>query len=258
MLELHLIGRRSARDEGTDNLVCLQCYGLTEATVIVTMDDLPLLQHDNDGTVESNESSPTVGRLVPSTEARIVDVESGESLPPNRVGELWIRGPSVMQGYLRCEEPTAAALVVADGGGRWLRTGDLCFVDFHGFVHVVDRIKELIKYRAYQVAPAELEDVLASHPDIQDVAVAPYPDEEAGEIPVACVVRKPGSSKLQAQDIISFVQSKVAPYKKVRKVVFVDSIARSPSGKILRAQLKSFVRTCEMHGEAELRCANRV
>nr|CAB3467976.1 unnamed protein product [Digitaria exilis] len=222
------------------------------------MDDLPLLQHDNDGTVESNESSPTVGRLVPSTEARIVDVESGESLPPNRVGELWIRGPSVMQGYLRCEEPTAAALVVADGGGRWLRTGDLCFVDFHGFVHVVDRIKELIKYRAYQVAPAELEDVLASHPDIQDVAVAPYPDEEAGEIPVACVVRKPGSSKLQAQDIISFVQSKVAPYKKVRKVVFVDSIARSPSGKILRAQLKSFVRTCEMHGEAELRCANRV
>ena len=102
-----------------------------------------------------------------------MDVESGESLPPNRVGELWIRGPSVMQGYLRREEATAAALVADDSGRRWLRTGDLCYVDSHGLVHVVDRIKELIKYKAYQVAPAELEDVLAAHPDIHDAAVAP-------------------------------------------------------------------------------------
>ncbi|KAF8779265.1 hypothetical protein HU200_002946 [Digitaria exilis] len=241
-----------------------QCYGLTETTGIVTMDDVPApLQHDHDGGVElSMEPSPisiSIGRLVPSTEAMIVDMESGEALPPNQVGELWIRGPSVMRGYLRREEATAAALVArtSEDGGRWLRTGDLCFVDSRGLVHVVDRIKELIKYKAYQVAPAELEDVLAAHPDIHDVAVAPYPDEEAGEIPVACVVRKPRSNQLQAQDVVSFVQNKVAPYKKVRRVVFVDCIARSPSGKILRAQLKSFVRTCELHGEAELRCANR-
>ncbi|CAL5047670.1 unnamed protein product [Urochloa decumbens] len=240
----------------------VQCYGLTETTGIVTMCDLPPLLHDNDGGVESCNNEPSsisIGRLVPSTEARIVDVDSGESLPPNRAGELWIRGPSVMQGYLRSEEATAAALVTPtgalDGGGRWLRTGDLCYVDSGGHIHVVDRIKELIKYKAYQVAPAELEDVLAAHPDISDAAVAPYPDEEAGEIPVACVVRKPGREQLLAQDVLSFVESRVAPYKKVRRVVFVDRIARSPSGKILRPQLKSFVRTCEiMHGGAELQC----
>ncbi|CAN6201634.1 unnamed protein product [Urochloa humidicola] len=245
-----------------------QCYGLTETTGIVTMCDLPSLLPDNDdSTVESSvdnlPSSISIGRLVPSTEARIVDVDTGESLPPNRVGELWIRGPSVMQGYLRREEATAAALVTpagapesdGGGGGRWLRTGDLCYVDSGGRIHVVDRIKELIKYKAYQVAPAELEDVLAAHPDISDAAVAPYPDEEAGEIPVACVVRKPGSKQLLAEDVLSFVQSRVAPYKKVRRVVFVDRIPPSPSGKILRPQLKSFLRTCEvMHGGAELQC----
>ncbi|OEL32632.1 putative 4-coumarate--CoA ligase-like 8 [Dichanthelium oligosanthes] len=241
-----------------------QCYGLTETTGIVTMCDLPRLLHDNDGVEFSDEpSSISIGRLVPSTVARIVDVESGEALPLNRVGELWIRGPSVMQGYLRREEATAAALVrdasdpAEDDGRRWLRTGDLCYVDSRGLVHVVDRIKELIKYKAYQVAPAELEDVLAAHPDIHDVAVAPYPDEEAGEIPVACVFRKPGSNHLLAQDVLSFVQSKVAPYKRIRKVVFVDCIPRSASGKILRAQLKSFLRTCEMHGGAELQCTTR-
>ncbi|PUZ61225.1 hypothetical protein GQ55_4G258600 [Panicum hallii var. hallii] len=243
----------------------VQCYGLTETTGIVTMCDLSPLPHGNgngDGVESSNEPPPasiSIGRLVPSTEARIVDAESGESLPPNRVGELWIRGPTVMQGYLRRGEATAAALVTDGGGRRWLRTGDLCSVDSRGLVHVVDRIKELIKYKAYQVAPAELEDVLAAHPDIHDAAVAPYPDEEAGEIPVACVVRKPGSNQPQAQDVLSFVQSKVAPYKKVRRVVFVDCIPRSPSGKILRAQLKSFLRTttCEMHG-AELQATTRV
>ncbi|KAJ1259702.1 hypothetical protein BS78_10G175900 [Paspalum vaginatum] len=243
-----------------------QCYGLTETTGIVTTCNFPPLAHNGDDGVEfSNEHEPSsisIGRLVPSTEARIVDVESGEALPPGRVGELWIRGPSVMQGYLRREEATAAALVRSaselEQAGKWLRTGDLCYVDSRGLLHVVDRIKEMIKYKAYQVAPAELEDVLAAHPGIHDVAVAPYPDEEAGEIPVACVVRKPGSHTLQARDVMSFVQDKVAPYKKIRKVVFLDSIPRSPSGKISRAQLKSFLRTCtstatgtEMHGAAE-------
>ncbi|KAL6909758.1 hypothetical protein ACP4OV_001417 [Aristida adscensionis] len=230
-----------------------QCYGLTE-TGIVTMCDLisPPLLRDGDG-VEAGISSPpsmSVGRLVPSAEARIVDVESGEALPPNRAGELWVRGPSVMQGYLGNHAATAAALVRAPrdspedtaAGGRWLRTGDLCYVDARGLLHVVDRIKELIKYRAYQVAPAELEDILAAHPGIHDVAVAPYPDEEAGEIPVACVVRKSGSH-LQAPEVLCFVEDKVAPYKKIRKVVFVDTIPRSPSGKILRPQLKSLLQT---------------
>ncbi|TVU00211.1 hypothetical protein EJB05_54390, partial [Eragrostis curvula] len=210
------------------------------------MCDLPS-DHDNDGS--SPSSSLSIGRLAPCVQARIVDVESGEALPPNRAGELWLRGASVMQGYLRNKDATVAALVSDAAGQRWLRTGDLCYVDSRGFLHVVDRLKELIKYKAYQVAPAELEDVLAAHPGIRDAAVAPYLDDEAGEIPVACVVRKPESHHLQAQDVISFVQHKVAPYKMIRKVVFVDAIPRSPSGKILRAHLKSFLRT--VAGEAQ-------
>ncbi|KAL6592713.1 hypothetical protein ACP70R_049388 [Stipagrostis hirtigluma subsp. patula] len=246
-----------------------QCYGLTEAGIVTMCDVPPLLHDDDDEEGNSSSSSISIGRLVPSTEAMIVDVESEEALRPNRAGELWIRGPSVMQGYLGNEEATAAALMRRpsdpEEAGRWLRTGDLCYIDSVGFVHLVDRIKELIKYKAYQVAPAELEDLLAAHPDIQDVAVAPnpkgvpaYPDEEAGEIPVACVVRKSGSGLLQAQEVLSFVQDKVAPYKKIRKVVFVECIPRSPSGKILRAQLKSFLRTCATRGTAELQATTPI
>jgi acyl-CoA synthetase (AMP-forming)/AMP-acid ligase II len=122
----------------------------------------------------------SIGRLMPDVEAKIVDPDSGELLPPRRTGELWVRGPSTMRGYLNNEEATALALVaaagsvsVSGGGERWLRTGDLCYVDSRGLVYVVDRVKELIKCNAYQVAPAELEDVLATHPDIHDAAVAP-------------------------------------------------------------------------------------
>ncbi|KAL6639845.1 hypothetical protein ACP70R_022440 [Stipagrostis hirtigluma subsp. patula] len=253
---------------------CFLRVSLGQQAGIVTMCDMPPLLHDDDDDDDNEEgnSSPSsilIGRLVPSTEAMIVDVESEEALRPNRAGELWIRGPSVMQGYLGNEEATATALVRRpsdpEEAGRWLRTGDLCYIDSGGFVHLVDRIKELIKYKAYQVAPAELEDLLAAHPDIQDVAVAPnpkgvpaYPDEEAGEIPVACVVRKSGSGLLQAQEVLSFVQDKVAPYKKIRKVVFVECIPRSPSGKILRAQLKSFLRTCATRGTAELQATTPI
>uniref|UniRef100_A0A0D3GU20 4-coumarate--CoA ligase n=1 Tax=Oryza barthii TaxID=65489 RepID=A0A0D3GU20_9ORYZ len=196
----------------------------------------------------------SIGRLMPDVEAKIVDPDSGELLPPRRTGELWVRGPSTMRGYLNNEEATALALVaaagsvsVSGGGERWLRTGDLCYVDSPGLVYVVDRVKELIKCNAYQVAPAELEDVLATHPDIHDAAVAPYPDKEAGEIPMAYVVKKQGSGHLQEDEVISFVQNKVAPYKKIRKVVFVDSIPRSPSGKILRRQLKNLLQGSILH-----------
>uniref|UniRef100_I1QCJ7 4-coumarate--CoA ligase n=2 Tax=Oryza glaberrima TaxID=4538 RepID=I1QCJ7_ORYGL len=257
-----------------------QCYGLTETTGIVTMCDL---QHNDNGidkvemppsstdmtfvavaatTTEVKERSTaggggggvSIGRLMPDVEAKIVDPDSGELLPPRRTGELWVRGPSTMRGYLNNEEATALALVaaagsvsVSGGGERWLRTGDLCYVDSRGLVYVVDRVKELIKCNAYQVAPAELEDVLATHPDIHDAAVAPYPDKEAGEIPMAYVVKKQGSGHLQEDEVVSFVQNKVAPYKKIRKVVFVDSIPRSPSGKILRRQLKNLLQGSILH-----------
>ncbi|XP_073011994.1 putative 4-coumarate--CoA ligase-like 8 [Typha latifolia] len=200
-----------------------QCYGLTETCGPVTLCD-----------GVRGRLHASIGRLIPSVEAKILDVRMGKPLPPNKYGELWLRGPSIMQGYLNNQEATSLAIDVEG----WLRTGDLCYIDSRGLVYLVDRIKELIKYKAYQVAPAELEEVLSSHPGVQDVAVTSYPDEEAGEIPMACVVRKEGS-KIKENDIFSFLEDKVAPYKKIRKVIFLEYIPRSPSGKILRRHLKA-------------------
>lgn len=118
----------------------------------------------------------------------------------------------------------------------WLRTGDLCYIDEDGYLFVVDRLKELIKYKGYQVAPAELEALLLTHPDIADAAVIPYPDKEAGQIPMAYVVRKDGSN-LSEEEVIKFVGRQVAPYKRIRKVAFVSAIPKNPSGKILRKDL---------------------
>ncbi|XP_068666187.1 peroxisomal OPC-8:0-CoA ligase 1-like [Aristolochia californica] len=199
-----------------------QCYGLTETNGPITLCD----------GIEGR-FHVSIGRLIPSLEAKIVDLYTRQPLPPRKCGELLVRGPPVMQGYFKNQEATCFAI---DEEG-WLHTGDLCFIDTFGLVYVVDRIKELIKYKAYQVAPAELEEILCSHPDIVDAAVIPCRDEEAGEIPMACVVKSTGS-KLQVEDIIKFVADKVAPYKKIRKVVMVESIPRSPSGKILRRHLR--------------------
>ncbi|XP_007031778.2 PREDICTED: 4-coumarate--CoA ligase-like 9 [Theobroma cacao] len=175
----------------------------------------------------------SVGKLAAYCEAKIVDPDTGEALPPCKQGELWLKGPSIMKGYAADPEATAATLV-ADG---WLRTGDLCYVDEEGFMFVVDRLKELIKYKGYQVAPVELEQLLQSHPQISDAAVIPYPDEEAGQIPMAFVVRQPQSSLSEAE-IMDFVAKKVAPYKKIRRVAFINSIPKNPAGKILRKELR--------------------
>ncbi|KAF7131707.1 hypothetical protein RHSIM_Rhsim09G0145700 [Rhododendron simsii] len=174
------------------------------------------------------------GRLLPSISAKVVDIESGLAMPPGAVGELWLKGQVVMKGYLGNEEATAATI---DPDG-WLRTGDLCYFDQDGFVYIVDRIKELIKYNGYQVAPAELEAILLSHPQILDSAVIPVEDEETGQIPKAYVVRATGS-ELTEDQIIQFVASQVAPYKKVRRVSFISAIPRSAAGKILRKALVS-------------------
>ncbi|XP_039020194.1 4-coumarate--CoA ligase-like 9 isoform X2 [Hibiscus syriacus] len=174
----------------------------------------------------------SVGRLVANMEAKIVDPETGEALPPGQRGELWLRGPIVMKGYVGDEKATAETL---DSEG-WLRTGDICYFNSEGFLYIVDRLKELIKYKAYQVPPAELEHLLLSHPEIVDAAVIPFPNEEAGQIPMAYVVRNPGSSITETQ-VTDFVAKQVAPYKKIRRVAFINSIPKSPSGKILRKEL---------------------
>ncbi|KAG9138139.1 hypothetical protein Leryth_001376 [Lithospermum erythrorhizon] len=135
-------------------------------------------------------------------------------------------------GYIGDDKATAATL---DSEG-WLRTGDLCYFDTDGFLYIVDRLKELIKYKAYQVPPAELEHILQSIPNIADAAVIPYPDEAAGQIPMAYIVRKPGSTITEA-DVMNSVSKKVAPYKKIRRVAFINAIPKSPAGKILRREL---------------------
>ena len=198
--------------------VVSQGYGLTETSPVTHM-----APNKNRG----DSSHATIGPCLPNTEVRIVHVETGEDLGPGERGEVLIRGPQVMLGYLNQPEATAATI---DEDG-WLHTGDIGYVDEDTFCHIVDRVKELIKFKGFQVAPAELEALLLTHPQIRDVAVVRSPDEEAGEVPKAFVV---GNEALSAEDVMSFVAERVSPHKKIRRVEFVDEIPKAASGKILR------------------------
>ncbi|XP_011034909.1 PREDICTED: 4-coumarate--CoA ligase-like 5 [Populus euphratica] len=203
-------------------ITILQGYGLTESTAIGASTD----------TLEESRRYGTAGLLSPNTEAKIVDPESGKALPVNQTGELWLRAPSVMKGYFGNAEATSSTI---DSEG-WLRTGDLCYIDDDGFIFVVDRLKELIKYKGYQVPPAELEALLLAHPEISDAAVIPFPDKDVGQFPMAYVVRKAGSN-LSEKAVQDFIAGQVAPYKRIRRVAFIAAIPKNPSGKILRKDL---------------------
>jgi acyl-CoA synthetase (AMP-forming)/AMP-acid ligase II len=209
--------------EVSSRLGCLvmQGYGLTETSPVTHMipDDEP-----------GKNRAGSIGFPIPNTECKIVDVIDGRELGPNETGELWIRGPQVMKGYLN--NPEASAAAIDDDG--WLHTGDTASADEDGYFYIVDRLKELIKYKGFQVPPAELEAILLTHPSIADAAVIPIPDEEAGEIPKAYVVLK---EELSADDLMSWVADLVAPHKKIRRVAVVDEIPKSASGKILRRVL---------------------
>ena len=186
--------------------------------------------------VDRDDISPgTVGVLVPNMEARLVDVATGEDVPAvGHPGELWLRGPNVMIGYLNNKEATAATI---DEDG-WLHTGDVATVDDNGVYAIVDRVKELIKYKGYQVPPAELEALLLTHPSIADAAVIGVNDADGEEVPKAFVVCQP-SATLSADEVMAFVADRVAPHKKVRVVEFIDAIPKSASGKILRKDLRT-------------------
>jgi acyl-CoA synthetase (AMP-forming)/AMP-acid ligase II len=175
----------------------------------------------------------SAGRLVPGTEAKIVDPVTGADLPYNSEGELLVRGPQVMAGYLN--DPEATSRVLRKDG--WLHTGDIARFDENGWLHVTDRCKELIKYKGFQVPPAELEAVIAGMKQVKDVVVIPVPDEEAGELPRAYVVKQDGAlgDSLREIDIIQYVNARVAPYKRLRGgVIFTNVVPKSPSGKLLR------------------------
>jgi acyl-CoA synthetase (AMP-forming)/AMP-acid ligase II len=197
-----------------------QGYGMTEMSPVshITPDD------------EAGTNPGAIGLLAPNTEARIVDPETGEDAQPGERGELWCRGPQIMRGYLN--NPTATRNCLDEDG--WLRTGDIVEVDEDGWFMVVDRLKELIKYKGYQVAPAELEALLVGHPQIADAAVIGIPDEDAGEVPKGFIV---ASGDLTPDDVTAWVAERVSPYKRLRAVEIVDEIPKSASGKILRRLL---------------------
>ncbi|XP_021663013.2 4-coumarate--CoA ligase-like 1 [Hevea brasiliensis] len=203
-----------------------EAYGLTEHSCITLTHGDPNLEH---GIAKKN----SVGFILPNLEVKFIDPDTGRSLPKNTPGEICVRSQCVMQGYYNNKEETDRAI---DKDG-WLHTGDIGYIDDDGDIFIVDRIKELIKYKGFQVAPAEIEAILLTHPSVEDVAVVPLPDEEAGEIPAACVVMKKEARESE-EDIINYVASNVAHYKKVRVVHFVDGIPKSPSGKIMRRLLK--------------------
>ncbi|MEU6625058.1 AMP-binding protein [Streptomyces litmocidini] len=177
----------------------------------------------------------TVGRLLPSTEMRILSLDDpAKDAAPGEEGEIAIRGPQVMKGYLGRPDATAA-MIDADG---WVHTGDIGRVDADGWLFVVDRVKELIKYKGFQVAPAELEALLLTHEGVADAAVIGVTDPDGTEIPKAFVVRQPTAPGLTADEVVAYVAARVSPYKKVRAVEFVDTVPRAASGKILRRQLR--------------------
>lgn len=174
------------------------------------------------------------GTLHPNTELRVIDLQTGEDLPANRTGELLFRTPTLMKGYYKNPEATRAAFT-EDG---FLRTGDLGYIDEDGYIFIVDRLKELIKYKGHQVAPAEVEDVVNSHPLVADSCCVRGRNLKTDEeIPKAFVVLKAGEA-LTEEALISYVAGKVAAYKRVREVEFIDVIPKSLSGKILRRKLQ--------------------
>ena len=205
----------------------LQGYGMTELSPVSHMSH------------PKQHKPGSVGQLVPGCEARIVDVSSGKALPAGleNEGELWVKGPNVMQGYLK--QPAATAATITPEG--WLKTGDLVSVDEEGWFYIRDRLKELIKSKGFQVAPAELEGLLLEQSGVADCAVIPLPHERYGEVPKAFVVRaeSPEGAALTEASVMEALAPHVADYKHLHAVEFVDVIPKSAAGKILRRVLRT-------------------
>ncbi len=221
-----------------DRIGCrvVQGYGMTELSPVSHCTPL-------DGgkrLVGSIAPIGAAGWTAANSVSKLIDPDSGDeiAIPAKGLsgtGELWFKGPNVMAGYLGNDKATRETI---DDDG-WLRTGDMARVDSSGCVYIVDRLKELIKYKGYQVPPAELEALLLTHPAIADAAVIGVRDTESGEeVPKAFVVKQSGADLTEAE-VMEFVAAEVAPYKKVRQVAFIDTIPKSASGKILRKDLRS-------------------
>lgn len=197
-----------------------QGYGMTETSPVThsSPSDPSQMRHGS------------VGPAAPNTECKLIDPATGAELEVNQEGEVCVRGPQIMMGYLNNPEATASTI---DSEG-WLHTGDIGYADEAGHFYIVDRVKELIKYKGFQIAPAELEAILLTHAAVADAAVIPCHDDEAGEVPKAFVVAR---SEISEPELMEFVAKRVAPHKKIRFIEFVEQIPKSPSGKILRRVL---------------------
>ena len=210
--------------QAAERLGCevVQGFGMTELSPV------------SHSTPEGDYRPGTSGVTISNTESRIVDPDTGEDQPVGGRGELWVRGPQVMTGYLN--NPTATAETIDDEG--WLHTGDIAIIDEHGHMSIVDRMKELIKFKGFQVAPAELEALLITHPKVADVAVIGIADDAAGEIPKAFVTC-PADETVTLEEIQALVSENLVSYKQIRQLEIIDAIPKSASGKILRKDLRN-------------------
>jgi len=200
--------------------IVLQGYGMTETSPVTNVNPVNRIK---DG---------TVGPPIADTVQKVVSLDDAHELPVGEVGELLTFGPQVMQGYWQRPDDTAETLA----GEGWIRTGDIVQCDEEGYVTILDRKKEMIKYKGYQIAPAELEALLMEHPAVMDSAVIPKRDAESGEVPKAFILLRP-EKEASIEELMRFVEERVAPYKKVREIEFVSAIPKTPSGKILRREL---------------------
>ncbi|UCE43458.1 MAG: long-chain fatty acid--CoA ligase [Candidatus Bathyarchaeota archaeon] len=208
-----------------DNLTGVELilgYGLTEAST------------------ETHNSPPnrvkigSIGIPIIDTDAKIVDIETGtKELPPGEAGELIVKGPQVMKGYIGSPKETERALRKG-----WLYTGDIAKMDAEGYFYIVDRLKDTIKYKGYSVYPAEVENALYTHPSIKECAVIGKPDPIAGEIPTAYIILKKGAT-VTKEELIEHCKEKIAPYKRIRRVEFVAELPKNTAGKILRRTLRN-------------------
>lgn len=206
-----------------------QTYGLTETTGAI----INLAPSDHDLSGPNRHRLRSCGVPGPGVELRIVDTDTMTDCPQGKVGEIWIRSPQVMKGYWKMPEETAKSI---DAQG-WFRTGDAGYVDADGYVYIHDRVKDMIVSGGENVYPAEVENVLMSHPGIADVAVIGVPDEKWGETPKAVVVRAAGS-QVSEQEIIDFARERLAKFKCPTSVDWIEALPRNPSGKILKKDLR--------------------
>jgi len=206
-------------------ITVMTSYGLTEASPGT---------HSNPVYDRRLIKVETIGLPIHDTKQKIVDIETGEiELEVGEEGELIVQGPQVMQGYWKAPEATAAAL-----RNGWLYTGDIGWRDKEGYITITDRKKEMIKYKGFSIAPAQIEALLLEHPAVVDTAVIAKADNEVGEYPKAFVVLQSNSTEQSADELMAWVNSQLASYKQIREMEFIDAIPRNPSGKILRRVLK--------------------